>query len=170
MVNKLCSSFRRHFKLMPSNNTPNCLLYFVFSALIRLLKETLDDADAGLENSKLLELVMKCQWKLLKQHNVWVQNEDYLWDTRAILWEYHYFMQNHPFGSFTKRDGTPLKTIKTIVHALIMQAGTEPVQTVLNEIPDLKSSEAGVYISKIIQRELLKKTSIAGVTSTATKA
>lgn len=137
----------------------------MFSALIRLLNDALNEN--GGENYRLLELVMKCQWKLLKQHNVWVQNEDYHWDTRAILLEYHYFMKNHPFSSFCNRDGTPLKTIKTIVHALVMQAGVETIQSIMNDIPELKNSEGGVYISKIIQRELLKKTSIAGVTSSA---
>jgi hypothetical protein len=136
--------------------------------LIRLLNETLTDADDGIENSRLLELVMKCQWKLLKQHGVWVQNQDYCWDTRAIMLEYFAFMQLHPFGSFAKKDGTPLKTIKTIIHALVMQVGSEEVQTIMDQYPDLKRTEAAVYISKIIQRELLKKTSsIAGVTETA---
>ncbi|XP_021953812.1 protein mini spindles isoform X2 [Folsomia candida] len=143
------------------NTEPNA----ISCALIRLLNDALNEN--GGENYRLLELVMKCQWKLLKQHNVWVQNEDYHWDTRAILLEYHYFMKNHPFSSFCNRDGTPLKTIKTIVHALVMQAGVETIQSIMNDIPELKNSEGGVYISKIIQRELLKKTSIAGVTSSA---
>jgi hypothetical protein len=108
----------------------------------------------------MLELVMKCQWKLLKEHNaVWAKDKDYVWDVRAILTEYHSFIKNHPFSFFANRDGTPLKTIKTTLHALVMQAGTEVVQDQMNALPELRDSEGGHYISKIIQRELVKKRS-----------
>jgi hypothetical protein len=105
----------------------------------------------------MLELVMKCQWKLLKQHNtVWAKDTDYVWDVKAILMEYHSFIMNHSFASFQNQDGTPLKTIKTIIYALIMQAGYENVQQQMSTMPELRDSEGGHYVNKIIQRELVK--------------
>lgn len=106
---------------------------------------------------RLLELVMKCQWKLLKQHGVWMSKEDVNWDVKAVLDEYFSFLDEHPFDSFINKDGTPLKTVKTIVHSLIMHVGGEPVNIYLSERPGLSQSEGGNYLKKIVQRDQLKR-------------
>jgi len=124
-------------------------------ALIRLLNETL--INTQYKSSRILELVMKCQWKLLKQYNVWVNNKNYDWDVKAILLEYSAFVREHPFSAFQNKDITPLKTIKTILHSLVTHVGCEILQFHMNSMPELRDSEAGHYLSKIIQRELVNK-------------
>jgi len=99
---------------------------------------------------------MKCQWKLLKQFSVWEQ-WNYDWEVPAILTEFHLFMKNHPFSSFQGQDITPLKTMKTILHALVVHLGGEVIAQHLSFIPEIQDSEAGLYINKVIQRESGKK-------------
>jgi len=66
-------------------------------------------------------------------------------------------MKAHPFTSFNDKDITPLKTVKTILHALALHLGVEPLQYQLNAMHELRESEAGLYLQKLIQRELAKK-------------
>lgn len=125
----------------------------VTCALIRLLNETLTSS----KQPRMLDLVMKCQWKLLKQFSVWEQWNNYDWDVAAILTEFNLFMRNHPFGSFQGQDITPLKTMKTILHALVVHLGGEAIAEHLSFMPEIQESEAGLYINKVIQREMAKK-------------
>ncbi|CAL8111536.1 unnamed protein product [Orchesella dallaii] len=124
----------------------------VTCALIRLLNETLTSS----KQPRLLDLVMKCQWKLLKQFSVWEQ-WNYEWNVAAILTEFNLFMRNHPFSSFQGQDVTPLKTMKTILHALVVHLGGEVIAQHLSFMPEVQESEAGLYINKVIQREMGKK-------------
>ena len=129
------------------------MFFYHFSGLIRLLNDTLQMA----ANPRLLELVMKCQWKLLKQFSDWGEDHNYAFDLDSIIREFHAFIKVNPFMGPNSRDLTPIKTMKTILHALVMHVGGEKVLKALYKMPDLKGSETEVYISKLIQRECSKK-------------
>jgi hypothetical protein len=123
--------------------------------LIHLLNDVV--TIKGIQHSRLLELVLKCQWKLLKQFNVWMERKDYNWDVSGMMNEFGSFIRIHPFHSFHSGDATALKTVKTIMHALVIHMGSETIQSHLNAMPDLRDSEAGAYIAKLIQRESGRK-------------
>ncbi|CAG7828433.1 unnamed protein product [Allacma fusca] len=127
----------------------------VICGLIRLLNDTLQMKN----NPRLLDLVMKCQWKLLKQFSEWGADHSYNFDLDSIIREFHAFIKVNPFTGPNARDLTPIKTMKTILHALVMHVGGEKVLKALYKMPDLQGSETEVYISKLIQRECSKKRS-----------
>ena len=116
-------------------------------------------------NPRLLDLVMKCQWKLLKQFSEWGSDHNYNFDLDSIIREFHAFIKVNPFNGPNTRDLTPIKTMKTILHALVMHVGGEKVLKALYKMPDLQGSETEVYISKLIQRECSKKKSEINIDS-----
>ena len=117
----------------------------------------LNDAMQTPSNVRLLELTMKCQWKVLKQFGIWTkENPAYDFDTEGFLNEFYFFMKSHPFSSFNSQDATPLKTMKTIIHAVVLNLGPLSVQTQMTKLPELKNSEAGLYLNKLVTREVSK--------------
>jgi len=120
-----------------------------FSGLIRLL----NDALTLNQRSNMLDLVMKCLWKLLKQITNWMNNKDYTWNLNDILTEFNAFMIAHPISSFKDKDLTSLKTIKTVIHSLVYGLGPDAIMNALAAMPEVRNAEAGIYLTKLVERE-----------------
>jgi len=123
----------------------------MFCSLVRLLNENLQKHSA---NKRMIDLTLKCLWKWLKQFNLWAEDKAYTFDIESFLREFFAFMKSHPFSSFASRDITPLKTMKTIVHQMVNKLGAEKIEIALVRIPDHKSTEAGIYMCKLLQKEI----------------
>jgi len=99
---------------------------------------------------------MKCQWKVLKLFATWRCDATYAFNSEAFLEEFYIFMKCHPFSSFSAQDITPLKTMKTIIHSVVMHLGPAHVKESLSRLPEIRNSEAGMYLNKLVTRELAK--------------
>ena len=128
---------------------------FSNSACMRLMTDALNFPHFN----RIMDLTMKCQWKALKQLTLYVdEKQAYEFDIAAFITEFHIFMRSHPFNTWTDRDGTPLKTMKTVIHNIVTKLGPEKVYKVLREKQGMLESEAGQYLKKLIEREMTKPT------------
>lgn len=115
--------------------------FFLFSALVRLLKETCSSSCLP----KFTELLMKCIWRNVKLMPERVNELDY----ELVLMEIHEFMLQLPTSWWQQRPSdTPNRTIKTIIHNMTKIKGNAILQH-LNNIP--KHSELNSYVLRILK-------------------
>lgn len=116
---------------------------FRCSALIQLLQDCIRN-DIGLRHT---DLVMKSIWRVLKLMPGWSNQIDY----DSVLLEIHFFLKEFPTTWWKSRESdTPLRTIKTILHATVKQRGAS-ICLHMSKIPNTKESELEAYINKLIK-------------------
>lgn len=147
------------------------LLKHVYSALLRLLHDAVGSDNS---NSKYVELVMKCLWRIVRNLNEWIHTIN----ISSILVDIHLFLQvrlktslfliflltkclfvimkAYPSANWKDRQSdTPIRTIKTIIHTLVRLQG-ETILTHLGYIENLKDSELEPYLKKILKNGVAK--------------
>ncbi|XP_049825977.1 protein mini spindles isoform X2 [Aethina tumida] len=115
----------------------------IICALIQLLQDCIRN-DIGLRHT---DLVMKSIWRVLKLMPGWSNQIDY----DSVLLEIHFFLKEFPTTWWKSRESdTPLRTIKTILHATVKQRGAS-ICLHMSKIPNTKESELEAYINKLIK-------------------
>ncbi|XP_065221041.1 protein mini spindles isoform X2 [Planococcus citri] len=117
----------------------------VICALLRLLYDSVSSSNT---NQHYQELIMKCTWKTLKYIPEWDTELEY----DKILIEVHRFLNDFPSTWWKKQQNdTPLRTYKTIVHAMVQTRGIE-VLSVISIIPGVtQQSELLHYVNKLLR-------------------
>lgn len=96
---------------------------------------------------RVVDLAMKCLWRVLKIMPTWSDTLDY----ESILYEVHVFLKAYPTTWWkTKASDTPLRTIKTILHSVTKMKGAG-ICLYLGKIPDLNESEVENYILRLLK-------------------
>ncbi|XP_065581749.1 cytoskeleton-associated protein 5-like [Artemia franciscana] len=117
----------------------------ITSTLLRLL---LDSVDSKGPNSKYVDLVQKCIWKVIRLLPEWIPSLK----LEVILQDIHDFMKAYPNASWKGRESDmPIRTVKTILHTIVKDVGRD-ILDLLNGIKDLNSSELYPYLKKIFSQ------------------
>ncbi|KAK7077046.1 hypothetical protein SK128_006637 [Halocaridina rubra] len=116
----------------------------VFSALLKLLHESVGSGG----NCKFTELVMKCNWKVIR---ILPSRSNDL-DLDQILLDVHNFLIAYPLSSWSDRPSdTPLRTIKTVIHTLCKTYGTT-ILSHFSKIENAHGSELHKYLTKTLKK------------------
>lgn len=116
----------------------------VFSALLKLLHESVGSGG----NCKFTELVMKCNWKVIRI----LPSRTSDLDLDQILLDVHNFLMAYPLSSWADRPSdTPLRTIKTVIHTLCKTYGTT-ILSHFSKIENAHGSELHKYLSKTLKK------------------
>ncbi|CAB3384794.1 Hypothetical predicted protein [Cloeon dipterum] len=87
------------------------------TAQVRMLHDCISNQNTP---PKFTELVMKSLWKVMRVIEQWQEQLDF----RAVLREVNHFLEDFPSHTWKDRkDLTPLKTIKTLVHSMVQLKG-----------------------------------------------
>ncbi|KAK8725453.1 hypothetical protein OTU49_010866 [Cherax quadricarinatus] len=116
----------------------------VFSALLKLLHESVGSGGG----CKFTELVMKCNWKVIR---ILPSRTNDL-DLDQILFDVHNFLVAYPVSSWSERPSdTPLRTIKTVIHTLCRVYGTT-ILSHFSKIDNAHGSELHKYLTKVLKK------------------
>ncbi|KAK4303692.1 hypothetical protein Pmani_024319 [Petrolisthes manimaculis] len=116
----------------------------VFSALLKLLHESVGSGSS----SKFTELVMKCNWKVIRILEK--RNSDL--DLDQILLDVHNFLVAYPVNSWSERQSdTPLRTIKTVMHTLCKVYGNT-ILSHYSKIDNVQGSDLHRYLIKTLKK------------------
>ncbi|TPX49741.1 hypothetical protein SeLEV6574_g01287 [Synchytrium endobioticum] len=144
----------------------NCDKNDTFSALLKIMNEAsttlteMKDADEIQAVSKLLELDMKCLWKMTKQTATMLANHTLV--VNRLLRDVDDFLTVTPPSEWRKRASAdssadmPLRTVKTILHELVTHTG-HSISDHFDMIKDAKSSYAYSYVNRMVDTQ--KRTS-----------
>nr|CAH0109138.1 unnamed protein product [Daphnia galeata] len=120
------------------------------SALLRLLHDAVGSDNS---NSKYIELVMKCLWRIVRNLNDWINTIN----ISTILVDLHNFLKTYPSSVWKDRQSdTPIRTIKTIIHTLVRLQG-DAILSNLGTIDNLKESELEPYLQKLLKSGVSKE-------------
>ncbi|KAG7153303.1 Cytoskeleton-associated protein 5-like [Homarus americanus] len=116
----------------------------VFSALLKLLHESVSSGGG----CKFTELVMKCNWKVIR---ILPSRTNDL-DLDQILFDVHNFLVAYPVNTWSERPSdTPLRTIKTVIHTLCKVYGTT-ILSHFSKIDNAHGSELHKYLTKALKK------------------
>ncbi|CAL4124725.1 unnamed protein product, partial [Meganyctiphanes norvegica] len=119
----------------------------ISSALLKLLHESV----GGSASTKFTELVMKCNWKVIRILSS--RNNDL--DLDQILLDVHNFLEAYPVSTWTDRPSdTPLRTIKTVIHTLCQVYGSA-ILSHFSRIDNSQGSELHKYLTKTLKKPKL---------------
>uniref|UniRef100_T1JI26 TOG domain-containing protein n=1 Tax=Strigamia maritima TaxID=126957 RepID=T1JI26_STRMM len=134
-------------KVVERSNPTNIL-----TALIKLLSDCVGKETCS---SKFTELVMKCMWKMLRM----VPNIIDDLNLDKILLELHIFLKAYPSAQWKDRSSdTPLRTIKTVIHTLVLQKGNK-IMSHLSLVENLHESELEAYLQRFLKSGIKHRTS-----------
>ncbi|TPX36658.1 hypothetical protein SmJEL517_g01345 [Synchytrium microbalum] len=138
----------------------NCDKNDSFSVLLKILDEAATTVLSSKDpqqvhiNSKLLELDMKCLWKLTKQTGSMLESKSLA--VNKLLRDVNDFLTSTPPNEWKKRAAEkaqsadmPLRTVKTILHELVANLGSS-IYEHFDLIQDAKASYAFSYVSKMV--------------------
>ncbi|XP_045625403.1 cytoskeleton-associated protein 5 isoform X3 [Procambarus clarkii] len=116
----------------------------VFSALLKLLHESVGSGGG----CKFTELVMKCNWKVIRI----LPSRTSDLDLDQILFDVHNFLVAYPVNTWSERPSdTPLRTIKTVIHTLCRVYGTT-ILSHFSKIDNAHGSELHKYLTKALKK------------------
>nr|XP_022903340.1 protein mini spindles [Onthophagus taurus] len=114
----------------------------VLCALVSLLQQ-----GVATEQHRMVELIMKCLWRVLKIMSAWVDEIDY----DKVLLEVHAFMKQFPNSWWKSRESdTPMRTIKTLLHTMTKMKGDVLLLSVYG-IPNRNDSELEAYVVRYLK-------------------
>ncbi|KAK5643087.1 hypothetical protein RI129_006932 [Pyrocoelia pectoralis] len=115
----------------------------IICALVKLLHDSIE-AEAS---PRLIDLVMKCLWRVIKLMPSWGDEIDY----DNILYEVHMFLKDFPSTWWkSKSMDTPLRTVKTILHSMTRMKGGQ-LMLHLGKIPNMNDSELETYLLRLLK-------------------
>ncbi|XP_042209858.1 cytoskeleton-associated protein 5-like isoform X3 [Homarus americanus] len=127
----------------------------VFSALLKLLHESVSSGGG----CKFTELVMKCNWKVIR---ILPSRTNDL-DLDQILFDVHNFLVAYPVNTWSERPSdTPLRTIKTVIHTLCKVYGTT-ILSHFSKIDNAHGSELHKYLTKALKEDKPKTEDDGGI-------
>ncbi|XP_071537702.1 cytoskeleton-associated protein 5 isoform X3 [Panulirus ornatus] len=116
----------------------------IFSALLKLLHESVGSGGG----CKFTELVMKCNWKIIR---ILPSRTNDL-DLDQILFDVHNFLVAYPVSSWAERPSdTPLRTMKTVIHTLCKEYGTT-ILSHFSKIDNAHGSELHKFLTKALRK------------------
>ncbi|KAF5285627.1 hypothetical protein FQR65_LT13108 [Abscondita terminalis] len=121
----------------------------IICALVKLLEEL-----THLEASpRMIDLVMKCLWRVIKIMPSWSEEIDY----DSVLLEVHLFLKAFPTTWWKTRSmDTPVRTVKTILHSMAKMKGGQ-LMLHLGKIPNTSESELEMYILRLLKSMKLEQ-------------
>ncbi|XP_065835694.1 cytoskeleton-associated protein 5-like isoform X2 [Oscarella lobularis] len=132
-------------QIVTTSNPTNC-----FSALLQLLTEMSRLEGGG--NPKLLQLVMKCTWRLTKILDKGTADVD----VSHVLLDCHSFLSRHPPSAWAShREDTPLRTVKTLLHILVNRK-SDAILDCLGLIPNATETDVYRYITRELEKHSRK--------------
>ncbi|XP_074596153.1 msps cytoskeleton-associated protein 5 [Brevipalpus obovatus] len=136
-----------------TNQLANAIISFsdptnMLSALINLLQESILERQ---RNSRPLELVMKCIWKMSRVLDYFIND---LWVDK-VLSEIHCFFERFPPEYWKTGDGAdydvPMRTVKTVIF-LIIKNLQDKIFEHLTLVPNVEKTELFVYMQKALRQ------------------
>ncbi|CAG7786990.1 unnamed protein product [Allacma fusca] len=100
----------------------------------------------------LMNLVLKCESKLLKQFSAWERQGEIVskqLDLETIIREFHSFIKRHTVRKCNGNDITSMKVMQSILFKLLTLVGTEVIYNTLDNISDIKDSKTAIFIKKV---------------------
>ncbi|XP_056629748.1 protein mini spindles isoform X2 [Diorhabda sublineata] len=112
-------------------------------ALVKLINESIGNSSSP----RLVDLVMKCLWRVIKLMPQWGDDIDY----DSVLLEIHNFLKKYPSSWWKNKEvDTPLRTVKTVLHSSAkIKGGT--IMLHFGKIPNTSESEVETYILRILK-------------------
>lgn len=123
--------------------------------------------------SKYIELVMKCIWKLTKIIPQLISTNSL--DISQLMLDVHNFLLSSPPSEWKRRTlekvipqaDMPLRTVKTIIHELVTIL-SDDVYQYLDLISDAKTSHAVAYLKQMLDSDKKKKLGTTNLSSNPT--
>merc|ERR1712012_464548 len=126
----------------------------ICSAIIKLLSDVVANSSV---NPKPAETVMKCLWKIIRLLPNWMADEVAPLDEDLILSDLHDFLKTYPPSYWKKQDSdTPLRTVKTVLHAMVKVQG-DAILDHLTQINNPQNSELVAYLRKLVNNGVGKE-------------
>uniref|UniRef100_A0A1Y1JZU4 TOG domain-containing protein n=2 Tax=Photinus pyralis TaxID=7054 RepID=A0A1Y1JZU4_PHOPY len=118
-------------------------------ALVKLLHDSVETEAPP----RLVDLIMKCLWRVIKLMPSWGDEIDY----DSVLYEVHMFLKDFPSIWWkSKPMDTPLRTVKTILHSMVKVKGGQ-LMLHLGKIPNTNDSELETYILRLLKSMKLEE-------------
>ena len=122
----------------------------ITSAIIKLLSDAVANATL---NPKFSETVMKCMWKIIRLLPQWMEDDGLggrPLDVDLVLSDLHDFLKTYPPAYWKRQESdTPLRTVKTVIHAMVKVRG-DAILDNLSRINDPSNSELVAYLRKLV--------------------
>merc|ERR1719189_810018 len=127
----------------------------ITSAIIKLLSDAVANSSM---NPKFAETVMKCMWKIIRLLPNWMNDEAaQALDIDVVLSDLHDFLKTYPPSYWKTQDSdTPLRTVKTVLHAMVKVRG-DAILDHLTRINDPHNSELVAYLRKLVNNGVGKE-------------
>merc|ERR1719220_2270048 len=127
----------------------------ITSAIIKLLSDAVANSSM---NPKFAETVMKCMWKIIRLLPNWMNDEAaQALDIDVVLSDLHDFLKTYPPSYWKTQDSdTPLRTVKTVLHAMVKVRG-DAILDHLTRINDPHTSELVAYLRKLVNNGVGKE-------------
>lgn len=115
----------------------------IICALVKLLQDSIRSE----ASPRMIDLIMKCLWRVIKIMPNCSEEIDY----DSVLLEVHIFFKDFPSTWWkTKSMDTPLRTVKTILHSMAKMKGGQ-LMLHLGKIPNTNDSELETYILRLLK-------------------
>eukprot|EP00053_Salpingoeca_punica_P018060 m.175474 g.175474 ORF g.175474 m.175474 type:complete len:667 (-) comp17349_c2_seq1:376-2376(-) len=139
----------RALNMIVAKALENCDRNAVFQFLLRILRDAVGENSTLLANAKFVELVMKCLWKVTKAIPTTIGELN----VGALLLEIHGFLRAHPPAAWKQRkDDTPLRTVKTIIHSLVKALDIEVLPYLTEVGPSPLDTAVGAYLMLMLEK------------------
>ena len=127
----------------------------ITSAIIKLLSDAVANSSM---NPKFAETVMKCMWKIIRLLPNWMNDEAaQALDIDVVLSDLHDFLKTYPPSYWKTQDSdTPLRTVKTVLHAMVKVRG-DAILDHLTQINNPQNSELVAYLRKLVNNGVGKE-------------
>ena len=126
----------------------------ITSAIIKLLSDAVANATL---NPKFSETVMKCMWKIIRLLPQWMEDDLGPLDVDLVLSDLHDFLKTYPPAYWKRQESdTPLRTVKTVIHAMVKVRG-DAILDNLSRINDPSNSELVAYLRKLVNNGVGKE-------------
>merc|ERR1719273_2390268 len=127
----------------------------ITSAIVKLLSDAVANSSI---NPKFAETVMKCMWKIIRLLPNWMDDEAArALDVDVVLSDLHDFLKTYPPSYWKKQESdTPLRTVKTVLHAMVKVRG-DAILDHLTRINDPHNSELVAYLRKLVNNGVGKE-------------
>merc|ERR1719189_3217260 len=133
----------------------------IMSAIVKLLSDAVANSSV---NPKFAETVMKCMWKIIRLLPIWMDDEAaQALDIDIVLCDLHEFLKTYPPSYWKKQESdTPLRTVKTVLHAMVKVRG-DAILDHLTRINDPHTSELVAYLRKLVNNGVGKENATSNV-------
>merc|ERR1712223_1791801 len=127
----------------------------ITSAIVKLLSDAVANSSI---NPKFAETVMKCMWKIIRLLPNWMDDEAaQALDVDVVMSDLHDFLKTYPPSYWKKQESdTPLRTVKTVLHAMVKVRG-DAILDHLTRINDPHTSELVAYLRKLVSNGVGKE-------------